>query len=304
MTSLEKESNEGATSCPECHSQDIIQDQESGDVICEKCGYVIAERTERPGREWRSLGEEEVAKRERVGAPLSPRKPDLGLATVIAKGRGAEKLRFWQRRTMYDRRQRNLRRGLLLIENLASKLNLGPVATDQAAHIFRKAMKSRFLKVRSVKSVAPAAVYSACREHGIPRTLDMVAQAAGIKKKVLSREYRSLIQSFGMRMPQVEPELYVARIANLLSINERTTRKAYTILRRAKQNGLVAGMDPRGLAAGALYIAGLSLEKHLPQKELASSAGVSQVTLRKRTHLLSQYLTEEESPILTHVHTS
>ena len=293
-SSLSKEENNQKTSCPECHSRLLIQDAESGDVVCGRCGYVIMERTERPGREWRSL--EEVAMRERAGAPLSLRKPDLGLATTIGAKKGAEKLRFWEKRTFYTPRQRSLRKGLKIIDILASRLNLGHVATDQSAYIYRKAVNARFLKGRSIRSVAATAVYSSCREHGIPRSLDEVAWVGGIDKKVLSRYYRSLIECFEIKMPKVEPEQYVATYASALSINEKTARKAYSILRRAKRNGLVAGMDPRGLAAGALYIASLSAEKHPLQQELANASGVSSVTLRKRAQLLRKYLGEEELP--------
>lgn len=265
--------------------------------MCGSCGYVIMERTERPGREWRSLGGEESVEHERAGAPLSPKKPDLGLATEIGRMKGAEKLRFWQKRTLYTPKERSLRRGLSLVDSLSSKLNLGKAATDQAAHIFRKAVKAKFLRGRSIKSVAASAVYSSCREHGIPRSLDLVAQVGGVDRKVLSRHYRSLLVLFSIKVPQMEPDQYIPILASELEIDERIARKAYALLRRARRNGLAAGMDPRGLAAGALYVAGLSEETHAVQKKLARVAGVSAFTLRKRAHLLHKYLVEEELQI-------
>ena len=255
------------------------------------------ERTERSGREWRSLGGEESLGRERVGAPLSPRKPDLGLATEIGPMKGAEKLRFWQKRTLYTPQQRSLRRGLRIVDSLSSKLNLGKAATEQAAHIFRRAVNAKFLRGRSIKSVAATAVYSSCREHGIPRSLDLVAQVGDIDKKILSRYYRSLLNLFAIKVPQMEPDQYVPILASELKIDERIARKAYALLRRGKRNGLAVGMDPRGLAAGALYVAGLAEETHAIQQKLAKAAGVSAFTLRKRAHLLRKYLVEEELQI-------
>jgi transcription initiation factor TFIIB len=267
-----------------------MEDRESGDVVCASCGFVLAERTEMGGPEWRNLGPEETLERERTGPPLSFRRADLGLATSIGRKQGAEKLRFWEKRTFYTRRQRSLKEGLKLVENLASKLDLGRTATDQAAYVYRKAARAGFLRGHSTKLVAAAAVYLSCRESGIPKTLDALAQVSGVGKRVLAREYRDLVESFEVKVPILEPERYAAKIASDLSINEKTTRKAYSILRKAKRNGLAAGKDPKGLASAALYLATLSAEKHPSQEELAKSAGVTSFTLRKSAHLLKKYL--------------
>lgn len=295
MPSLSKGGYEPG-SCPQCHSTRLTEDIESGDIVCASCGFVIAERTERPGREWRELGEEEGLKRERAGPPLSLRRADLGLATTIGPKRGVQKLRFWEKRTFYTPRQRSLRKGLRLIDNLSSKLNLSHVARDQAAYAYRKALRTGFLRGHSIRSVAAVCVYYACRETGIPTTLDTTAELAGIERRVFARDYRSLLELLGTKMPTVQSERYVAKIASALSMDEKTVRKAYSILRQAKRNSVVAGMDPRGLAAGALYLAGLSVQEHPIQKELAKAAGISSYTLRKRAQLLHKYLEQKEAP--------
>ncbi len=274
-----------------------MEDPETGDVVCRNCGMVLEERTVRGGPE-RHIVEEGKGALEgvRVGPRLTVRRPDFGLATAIGRERGAEKLRRWERRTYYTPSQRSLMNGIRRIEVVASKLDIGANAIDMAIHFYRKAAKAAFLKGRSKKIVSAAAVYLSCREYEIPRTLDAVAQAAGIERQQLARDYRNLVEFLGMTMPLVEPERYVAKIANALSIDERTTRQAYSILRKAKRNGLVAGMDPKGLASGALYLAGLPVEGHPTQESLAKAAGVTSYTLRKRAHLLKRYV-ENKAPV-------
>lgn len=282
--------------CPECLSTRVSEDPESGDIVCANCGFVIAERTLQPGPEWRYLGEEEVS-REHIGPPASLRKADFGLATTIGDRHHAGKLGMWEMRTFYTRQQRSLRRGLKLIETFARRLNIGTTATDRAAYTYRKAIRKRLLRGRSIKSMAAASIYSSCREADIPRTLDAVAEAAGIERKVLARDYRNLIESLEIRMPIAEPERYVARIADSLSIDEKTKRKAYSSLRQAKRNGLVTGLDPKGLASGALYLASQDLAKHPSQEAFAKSAGVSAFTIRKRAHQLKRYLETRKQSI-------
>lgn len=293
MSSLSQGGYEHHT-CPICNSKRLTEDRDTGDIICADCGSVIAERTERPGPEWRELGEESL-ERERVGPPLSLRRPDMGLATTIERRRGSEKLRFWEKRTFYTPKQRSLRRGLRIIETLSSKLSITRLARDQAASVYRRAIKTGFLRGHSVRSVAAVCVYYACRESGIPVTLDAISELGGIERKIFARDYRSLIESLGTKMPIVQSERYVGRIASTFSVDEKTVRAAYNILRQAKRNSLVAGLDPRSLAGGALYLASLSSEKHLLQREVARVAGVSSYTLRKRVQLLRRYAKEQKA---------
>ena len=138
--------------------------------------------------------------------------------------------------------------------------------------------------------VAAAVLYAACREAGIPRTLNSVADIVGLKRKNLAREYRILVKELALRMPVEEPERHIAKIAAFLYIDERTKREAYSILRQARRNGLAAGKDPKGLAASALYLAAQPSPKGLVQKDFAKAAGITTVTLRNRARQLERYL--------------
>jgi len=47
------------SACSECGSRNIIQDLESGEVVCGKCGLVIAEPTVNTEPEWRAFTKSE-----------------------------------------------------------------------------------------------------------------------------------------------------------------------------------------------------------------------------------------------------
>jgi len=42
MNVLKKDGDENIDRCPECGSQNLIQDEESGEIICGNCGLVIS----------------------------------------------------------------------------------------------------------------------------------------------------------------------------------------------------------------------------------------------------------------------
>ena len=54
------------------------------------------------------------------------------------------------------------------------------------------------------------------------------------------------------------------------------------ILRTAEREKITAGKDPTGLAAAALYIACRKSEQKFTQKQIATAAGVTEVTIRNR----------------------
>jgi transcription initiation factor TFIIB len=61
-----------------------------------------------------------------------------------------------------------------------------------------------------------------------------------------------------------------------------TARKAIDLVNEAKQNGLTAGKDPTGLAAAAIYIAGILEGERRTQREITETATVTEVTVRNR----------------------
>jgi len=83
-------------------------------------------------------------------------------------------------------------------------------------------------------------------------------------------------------MPVADPTKGVARIASMANLSEKTKRKAMEILNKAKIIGMVAGKDPMGLAAAALYLACVSNGEIRSQKDISVAAGVTEVTIRNR----------------------
>jgi transcription initiation factor TFIIB len=226
----------------------------------------------------------------RGGAVISLMKPDMGLASTIGERRRAGKLGIWAARTMYTQRQWSLAKALRFIDTYVDKLGLDRTAAERAAYMYRKAVGRGLQRGRTARSLAAASVYASCREAGIPRTLNSVAEAANLGRKNLARDYRVLVKILELKMPIVGPERYVPKIAATLRIDERTKRQAYSILAAARRNGLVAGKDPKGLAASALYLASGPGTRGRSQADFARASGVTEVTLRSRAHQLRKYL--------------
>jgi len=305
MSVLKNDEGENIDRCPECGSQNLIQDEESGEIICGNCGLVISESTINEGPEWRAFTQSEKESRSRVGVPLSFSVHDKGLTTVIGRvGRDAMgrklplktklqmlRLRKWQIRSrVHSSVDRNLAQAMAELDRLTDKLYIPPSIKEKAAIIYRKALDKGLVRGRSIAAITAAALYAACRTTQTPRTLKDVSLHSPIDKKDIARCYRLLLRELSLKMPIPGAEERIPKIAAKVGVGEKTQQAAIEILRRAEKIKTTAGKDPMGLAAAALYIACVMNEEKRTQKMIADAAGVTEVTIRNRYKGLKESL--------------
>jgi len=269
---------------------------EIAELICGRCGYVISERLEDSGPEWRSFTDDKT-NRARTGVGTSLTIHDQGLSTVInpinkdsvgkplsnSMKNTLKRLRIWDGRSqVHGSADRNLRHAFSELGIMKDKLALSDAVMEKTAYIYRKALDKKLVRGRSITAVIAASLYAACRDTETPRTLNDISAAINIGRKDLALSYRMLVKELDLKMPVVDSVQCVARIASKAGLSEKIKRYAVKILKKAKQNEISAGKDPMGLAASALYISTRRMEVNCSQKILAQAAGVTEVTVRNR----------------------
>jgi transcription initiation factor TFIIB len=231
----------------------------------------------------------------RTGMPSSLAQPDMGLSTVIARSdkdaSGYEiepsmvstmhRLRTWDFRIQASTSShQNLRFAFRELHTLKDKLGLPDAIIEKTAYIYRKAQQRRLAQGRSVSVILTAAVYIACREAGIPKTLKEIAFANNTKCKLVAKAYRVLISEFGLRLPTCDPMKCVVKVANKATIDEKTKRQAIEIMEDVTNREISAGKNPMGLAATVVYISCIKTGENITQRDIAQAAGITDVTLR------------------------
>jgi transcription initiation factor TFIIB len=292
--------------CPECGSTRIMRDYECAELVCMNCGFVLAAKMTDRGPEWRAFDDEQRSKRTRVGAPLTYTIHDKGLSTMIdwhdrdiygkslSPGQKAQvyRLRKWQRRIrVSDATERNLAFALSEITKIANNLNLPKSILETASVIYRKAVKERLIRGRSIQGVTAAAIYLACRQCGLARTLEEIAQSSTVNKKEVGRSYRFLIRELNYSIPPLRPSQYITKFSNQLTMQGKVEEIAHKILSAAKELKLTSGRGPTGIAAAASYIASVLTGERKTQREIAEIAQVTEVTIRNRYKELVERLT-------------
>jgi len=282
--------------CPSCGDRKMVTDETTGELFCGKCGFVVSDKILDMGAEWRSFANDDTNKA-RVGAGTSLTIHDMGLSTIIGTANkdstgkpltssmksSIERLRTWDSRSQaHSSADRNLRQALNEMGKLKDKLALTDAVIEKAAYIYRKAMEKKLVRGRSIQGLVAACLYASCRNTETPRTLDDVAKGINIRRKDVARCYRLIFRELELKMPVVDPVKGVSRIASIAELSEKSKRKAVSILEQAKKIGMVAGKDPMGIAAAALYLACISTGEVKSQKDISIASGVTEVTIRNR----------------------
>jgi transcription initiation factor TFIIB len=248
---------------------------------------------------------EEADKRARTGAPSSLARHDMGLSTIIGReNRDASgqiiytamrskigRLRTWDFRTrMRKSGDRNLMKAFEQLDRLKEKLGLSDTIVEKTAYIYRKVQERGLIRGRTIDGTLAAAVYITCRETGTPRTINDIAHASNTKRKDVTRYYRLMVLELGIKIPVVDPMKCLAKVANKLSISEKTKHQAITIMEEVVNKKITAGKEPMGMAATVVYASSLKTDEKISQRDIAAVSGVTEVTIRNRFKDLSRNL--------------
>ena len=303
-----KQTIEETMKCPKCNCTHLTKDYSRAELVCEKCGLVIDAEIMDEGPEWRAFDSEQVEKKARTGSPMKYTIHDKGLSTTISwQNRDAYghsiptrnraqlyRLRKWQTRSrISDGTERNLALALSTLDRMSSTLGLPRNVRETAAMIYRKALREKLIRGRSIEGVTAAVLYAACRQCNVPRTLEEISKIAQMKKKDIGRNYRNISRKLELKLLPTTPQDYIPRFCSHLKLSNDVQEKTIEILKYAGRKELTSGRGPTGLASAALYIASVICGERRTQREVAEIAGVTEVTIRNRYKEIAKKLNIE-----------
>ncbi|WP_129114314.1 transcription initiation factor IIB [Halegenticoccus tardaugens] len=274
-----------AGGCPECDGR---LNASGDETVCSNCGLIVAEDRIDRGPEWRSFADDD-ANPERTGAPLTRSRHDRGLSTEIGRStrlKGRKRRQMARLRRQHNRariatkRDRNQVYAFTEIRRLTGALSLPERVRDHACSLFRSAQNEDLLRGRSIEGFASATVYAACRVAAVSRTVDEVVSAARATESEHRAAYDALNRELGLPVGPIDPVEYLPRFASKLDLDATVERRARELACEAHESGLATGRNPSGVAAACLYAAARQLDRPVTQREAASVAGVTPVTLR------------------------
>ncbi len=296
--------------CPECHSSRLVRDEVRGEVVCEVCGLVVMENFIDKSPEW-AKGDGGAPLGTRTGSPTSVSIHDKGLTTEISpilrdsQGtplQGSERisllrLRKLQKRMKYSRSgEKSLAEALMELDRMSSVMELPREFKREAALIYRKAASKGLVRGRTIKGMAAAAVYIACRRMAAPRTLDEICRLLGIEKRELVLSYKAIVRGLKLALTPPRAKDYLGRIASQLDLPMDVQAKARELIRRAERAEEYHSKAPMGTVAACIYLASLMKGRKVSQEKISEAAGVSEVTIRIRYTSIADRLDLDIAP--------
>jgi len=279
-----------------CKKHEIVTDIHTGEVACSNCGIVSSEPIIDLGSEMAGGNSTDYQNNSRVGAKRSLKMIDMGLSTLIeakdkdvtGKSLSVENRRMFYRLRMWDRNSRSavtsksFQKAFTLLDAMGSKLGLPESVIEESAYLFRKVAARKILAGRSTGAMLSATIYATCRITDTPRTLQDIADAANIKKKVLQRTYRFLAKEMDLAPESYTPSEFVTRIAKGLNLSEKTQRLTFKILDLCSKKHVSTSKNPMAMAAAAIHLASTINTERVSQLKISKISGISAVTIRER----------------------
>ena len=278
--------------CPEC-SGNVISLYQIGEIVCSQCGLVIKEKSiDLAHSDKRAYTSQEKNQREHTGAPISSLLPDIGLTTVIdrkkIKDPDLKRAVKWNTRITWEKR--NILIATTELKRICSNLKLPNHIRLEAIKLYKDAFKRKLLRGRSINSMVAASIYLAIRLKKIPRTLQEILDESAENEKDIRRCYRVLIREFNIKSPNTEPSALIPTYIATLKLGPDIEINSTKIVNAYSERFSTSGKDPKGIVAGAIYLACRLKGLELTQKDIAEVVGVTEVTLRSRYKELSTKL--------------
>jgi len=282
---------EPASECPECGESVFTDDQ--GEVICSVCGLVVDDINVRSNKK-RAYDMNEKNSRTHTGPGENSLLHDNGLSTKISErnkdaygrqvsSRKSYSLRKWNRRMrISDSRSKTLANGLDYIRRIGSVMDIPRSIRKKAGKRYRELMEKSKPRGRSTEDIIIATLYLVCREEQIPRTIDEFAEIADKDSPKIHKLYKDIKRRLSIPIKLVQPEKYIDKICNHLSIDSEVRKDAKALLEEARKYNIQSGKSPNGLAGGAVYLASENNKGEITQSDISDIADVTEVTIRTR----------------------
>lgn len=270
----------------------LIDDHQSGSLVCPQCGLVVVERMVSEEAEWRNFNDDDSSIiRSRVGATenalLSSEK---NLETSVARLDNMNEYGA----TIYKRyAQRSSDKALTAafrrIEDMADRINLPEVVSYRAKYIFKEIFTARKYKgnIIAEDSKVPACLFLACQQEDCPRTMKEVSAVSGIGVKHIQKARLAISKELHIVNTALDSKSLIPRFCGNLNLSSDVQKRATKICREYQKSGELK-MFPETMVSAAIYIAAQRSDQKRTQKDIGESVGLTTSTLSRTSRLISQ----------------
>lgn len=168
------------------------------------------------------------------------------------------------------------------LQQAISALELSREVHDAAVELLEEVRDKGLMRAYPFPQMLGGVIYIAAKDAKDPRTLDEVADAVGASKKAVGRAYRYIGRNTDARVLPPAPEDHLKRFADRLELDDAVREHAMDLIERAREEEILSGKSPKGIAAAALYVAARLAGDDRTLTDVAETVGVTTITVRAR----------------------
>lgn len=267
--------------CPNCGSLAI--DYADNQAVCSQCGVVLEES--------QIVSDITFGENSAGGAVVQGSMIAADQARARVSGPGGFRGGY-----VSESRELTISNARTGINNMASALRIPSHVADRALRFFTLALDGgasaasadeprNYVLGRKAEYTVASCLYVACRMEKTTHMLIDFADAIQVNVFILGRSYLKLIRVLNLRLPLIDPSIYIARFAALLDFGEETQKVAYDASRlvsRFQKDWITEGRRPAGICGACLMLAARMNHFRRSVSEVIQVVKIADVTLKAR----------------------
>lgn len=236
-------------------------------------------------QEWREFEDDAGSQlRSRVGGPVDSLTGELATQMSRAEGKSRSLTRAMMREEKAETGSGTLKDTFKHVDDMGAGLDLSERFTHRAKEIIRDLDKKGFLRHKKrLPALIAAALYVACRQEKVQRSLKEIARGTGLQVRDINRAYKEIQKNLNLDMSQtvVTASSLIGRIVNVLRLPHYLEAAAKEVADRSNDMTITMGKTPPTVAAASVYM----LVKLIPESErvpvgrIAAEAGITAGTV-------------------------
>ncbi|KXA89038.1 hypothetical protein AKJ61_03710 [candidate division MSBL1 archaeon SCGC-AAA259B11] len=147
---------------------------------------------------------------------------------------------------------------LAKINEICLKLNLPEDVRRTARDLFTVSLKKRTAQDPPIYLLIPAVLFASSRKKEYPLSLHRLSEESGISYIKIWETYKKISSKLDVDKPSVNLSKsikeYVRRFGGNLEIKKDILSESFQLIEEARKKRSFAGYDPKGVAAGVLYL--------------------------------------------------
>ncbi|RKP08064.1 cyclin-like protein [Thamnocephalis sphaerospora] len=258
--------------CKGCGGNTFEHDDAQGNAFCVQCGVVFEENT--------LAKEVEFGEKSNGAAVLMGSYVSAGQGRAISFGSN-------RRQATLESKEQSIANGRRHIQALATALRISERYVEAAQRYFNLALAYNFTRGRTTQSVTAACLYVACRMERTSHMLIDFSDVLQVNVFSLGNTFLKLVKELNLRLPLVDPSIYIHRFAAMLDFGDMTPTVATDALRLVQRMGrdwIQTGRRPAGICGACLLIAARMHSFRRTRSEVMRVVKIGDATLKRRLH--------------------